>query len=389
MKSLIITVLSILALGAAAEWPNYRGPDHQGTTKDKFPEGQPKLVWEQPIGSAFSQAACVDGRVYTCGTKDKQQTVVCMDAKTGKIAWERPFEAELKDKQGGDGTRGTPTVHDGRVYIVGGSGTFACLDAKSGEPLWTHTFKNKPHWAYSCSVLIEGDLALATPGGDDGGIAAYDRKTGKPVWKCATDKPAYSTPYPFDFKGKRYVFCYVAKHGLIADPKTGREVGRIPWETDYEVNASAPQYADGHILLSTGYKTGSALYKLDSDGDKIKATEVWRQKDLLLTKFTSVVLKGKTLYGGDQKGLWAVDLMSGNKLWGDEGLDNAGVLLADDQLVILSEKGELIIAPAVPEGFKPATRAPVLDGRCWTVPTLYDGKLYVRNLKKIACYEMK
>jgi len=384
-----VMMMGSIALGA--DWPNWRGPNHDGISSE---EGftttwtsSPKVLWDYPVGTGFSAFACVDGRVYTCGTKDKQQVMFCFDAKTGNVIWEQPFEKEHTHRQGGAGTRATPSVHEGRVYQLGAHGRLVCLDAKDGKEIWKKQFNKKPRWAYSSSVLIEGNLAIAIAGGEDGLLLALNKKTGEVVWKCANDTPGYSTPYAFTFKEKRYIFGFAAKAGIIADAKTGREVCRIPWETAYNVNASAPIYHDGHLFLSTGYDTGCALFKLRETGDKLAVDEVWRSK-VLMTKFRSPILKDGVLYSGDQKGFRCVEFMTGKELWQVDRMKHASAVLADDHLIILTEKGKVMTAKATPKGFKPIAEAEVLSGRCWTVPTLYAGKLYVRDLKKAVCLDL-
>jgi len=395
MSLLMMFVVAFAVTGSvlAADWTNWRGPNHDGISPEKgFKktwDSPPKVLWESDIGSAFSSFACVGGRAYTCGTENKQQVLFCFDAKMGRIIWKKPFEKELRERQGGDGTRTTPTVHEGRVYIFGALGTLLCVDANTDAEIWRKTFSNKPHWAYSGSVLIEGDMAIVSPGRSDGALVALDKKTGKEIWKSGSERAGYSTPYPFTHNDKRYIGCFQAETFIIVEAKTGRKVCSIPWKTSYDVNASQPIYHDDHLFLSSGYKTGCGLYKLSEKGDKLEAQEVWRNKKAMLTKFTSCVLKDGVLYAGDQRGLRCTRFKDGKDCWFERGLPNATVLLADDHLIVFSEKGELLIAKASASQFKPIAKAKVLSGRCWTIPTLYDGKLYVRNLKTAACVDLQ
>jgi len=392
---LVTLVGAFVASGAvfAADWTNYRGPNYDGISSEKgFKktwEAPPKVVWEHPVGSAFSSFACVGGKAYTCGTKDAKQVLFCFDANTGKVIWKVAFEKELRERQGGDGTRTTPTVHEGRVYVFGAYGTLLCADAKTGKEIWREEFKNKPHWSYSGSVLIEGDMAIVSPGRSDGSLVALDKKTGKQIWKSGKERAGYSTPYPFTHKGKRYIGSFQAKTFIIVESKTGREVCNIPWETSYSVNASQPIYHDSHMFLSSGYKTGCGLYKLSEKGDALEARLVWRNAKTMLTKFTSCVLKDGHLYAGDQRGLRCVEFASGKECWSDRGLPNATVLIADDHLIVFSEKGKLLTAKVSTKEFKPIAETKVLSGRCWTIPTLSDGRLFVRNLKKAACIDLR
>lgn len=383
----------LIATGAAsgADWPNWRGPNHDGISSEKgFKKTwkkAPKVLWQHEIGSAFSSFTCVGGKVYTCGTKDKQQVLFCFDANTGKVIWEKPFEKELREKQGGDGTRSTPTVDEGRVYILGGHGLLLCADAAKGTEIWKRKFGYKPRWYFSGSALVEGDLAIVCAGKSDGGLLALDKKTGKEVWKCAEDVAGYSTPYPFTFKNKRYIVGFMARAVIIADARTGKEVWRTEWRTSYDVNASSPIYHDGHLFLTSGYSTGCALFKLSEAGGKLSGKEVWRSK-VLMNKFQSCVLTDGVLYSGDQEGLKCVEFLTGKELWKVPRMNYSTVILAEGHLVVLTEKGRLLIAKASPKAFEPQAEADILSGRCWTIPLLCGGKLYARDFTKAVCLDL-
>ncbi len=395
MKSavLVIGVLFTFAAGSlGAGWANWRGPNHDGISHEKGFKTSwtepPKVVWEYDLGPGFSTFTCVGGKLYTCGTKEGQQAVFCFDAATGKVIWDKPFEKQLKDGQGGDGTRATPTIDAGRVYILGGHGLLLCLDAQKGTEIWKRQLKAKPHWGYSGSVLIEGDMAVVCAGGADGGLLALHKATGEPVWKCTEEAAGYCTPYPFTLDGKRYILGFLARYAIIADARTGREVWRERWKTSYDVNAAAPIFHDGHLFLTSGYGTGCALYKLSTDGDKLAGKEVWRNKTFV-NKFQSCVLKDGVLYGADERrSLRCVEFLTGKELWSADGYANATVILADDHLIVFTETGKLVIAKASPREFKPTAEAQILKNRCWTIPLLCGGKLYCRNLSKAVCVDL-
>jgi len=218
------------SVSASADWPNFLGPRYDGKSDEKgFKTNwtEPlKLVWERNVGSAFSSFACVGNRVYTGGAQDKQQVLYCLNADTGEVIWQKPFEKEYRNEHG-DGTRATPTVHDGRVYILGANGLLLCVDANTGAEVWHQQFNHEPTWAYAGSVLIEGDLAIASAGKDDGALVAFNKKTGDPVWKCGDDPVGYATPYPFTFNGQRYIV-YVDDTGVFlqrVDSATGNPMG--------------------------------------------------------------------------------------------------------------------------------------------------------------------
>lgn len=373
------------------DWPNFRGPRHDGISAEtglRTTWSQPiPLVWERSVGSAYSSFSCVGDRVYTCGEKDDYQALFCLDADTGETLWTSSFEEAFRNSYG-DGTRATPTVDDGLVYILGGHGKLTCVDAETGRERWSHKFNNKPTWGYSGSVLIEGDLAIASGGGGDGALVAFDKKTGKVIWKCGNDPAGYGSPYPFDYGDGRYIAVFTGNSAVIADAKTGKQVGRIPWKTDWDVNAASPIFHDGHLFLTSGYKTGSGLFKVGKEGGGLSFTPVWKSK-VLLNKFQSPVLYRGKLYSSDQKAFKCIDFMTGDQHWIQRRLKHGTVVLADEYLYFLTASGELQIGKASPGGFEPETKAKILDGRCWSVPVLHRGRIYARNLDRVVCFDLK
>ncbi len=377
---------------SAADWPHWRGPNHDGISAEKdlvtsWGESGPKVLWERAIGPSYSSMACVGGRIYTCGTQDDRQVLFCLDAKTGKEIWKQAFGDGYSDGEG-DGTRATPTVDDGRVFILGAHGRLVCFDAETGKESWSRKFDNRPSWGYSGSVLVEGDLAIVSAGRADGALLALDKKTGRPVWKHGDAKPGYATPYPFTFNGKRYVCGFMARNAIIVELETGKQVWSMPWETDWHVNAATPIFHDGHLFLASGYNTGCGLYKLSASGDGLSAEEVWRSK-ILLSKFQTPILYEGKLYTSDQKSLKCVDFQTGERKWRKRRIKHGTIVLADGHLILLTGKGQLQIAKATPEEFDPTAKARILSGRCWTVPVLSSGRLYARDMEKIVCIDMR
>jgi outer membrane protein assembly factor BamB len=387
----VVLVTALTVPSVAADWPNFLGPRYDGKSDEKgFKTNwtEPlKLVWERNVGSAFSSFACVGNRVYTCGAQDKQQVLYCLNADTGEVIWQKPFEKEYRNEHG-DGTRATPTVNDGRVYILGANGRLLCVDAENGSQVWEKQFTHMPTWAYAGSVLIEGDLAIASAGKDDGALVAFNKKTGEPVWKCGDDPVGYSTPYPFTFNGQRYIVGFMGNSALIAEAKTGREVWRMPWKTDWDVNAASPIFSDGYLFLTSGYTTGCALLKLAADGDKLASTTVWKS-DVLMNKFQSCILQEGKLYGSDQNALKCVDFLTGQEHWKKPRMRNGTLILADGYFLFLTEGGQLQIAKPSTEDFAPLSTAEILTGRCWSVSVLNNGRLFARNLDRVVCFDLR
>lgn len=391
-RALLVGLMTLAMHGTvSADWPNFRGPNHDGISPETgfrkaWTEPIP-IKWERNIGSGFSSFAAVGNRIYTAGTKDEKQTLYCLNADSGEVVWQVPIGPNYPERAGGDGPRATPTVNDGRVYMLGALGAMYCLDAKTGKQVWSHKFVHPPQWGYSGSVLIEGNLAITAGGEDDGSIVAFDKTTGKTVWKTGSEQTAYTTPYPFTFDGTRYIANFTGESAIIVNAKTGKLALRMPWQTDWKVNSSAPIFHDGHLFLTSGYKTGCGLYKLRADAGKLAADEIWRSK-VLLNKFQSCILHQGSLYTSDQKALVCVDFMTGKEHWRQRRAKHGTVVLADGHLLVLSQDGELQIAPVTPDGFSPLTKSKILSDRCWSVPVLHKGRMYARDLERVVCLDL-
>lgn len=384
--TLLATITISTALGA--DWPCWRGPNYDGLSsetgfKKDWQETPPKL-WEAEIGSAFSGLSCVGGKVYTCGTIDNGQVLFCFDARSGRELWKTPFERGYKDSQGGDGTRATPTVHGGKIYIQGGWGRVVCLDAETGKEVWRRDFEQPPQWGYSASVLIDGNRAI-TMGNNS--LVALDKDSGKLLWDCPDGVVGYATPYPFALGGQRFVVGFMGKQVLIADLENGQRVWNMPWETSWDVNAATPVFSDGLLFLSSGYQHGSTLLRLERLAGELKSSEVWQNKSIR-AKFQTPVLHEGFLYTSDEVGLKCVEFKTGEEKWSRRGTKHGTLVIADGHMIVLTEEGGLLIGAATPKGFEPKTEVRLQDGRHWTVPTLYEGRLYIRNLERAACFDL-
>jgi len=394
----------------AEDWPNFRGPNYDGASTETgfiktWPEEGPLILWQREVGPAFSSFAISAGRLFTCGAENKRQTLLCLDVFTGEVIWKKAFEDEVTDpSEHLYGTRATPTVDGDRVYIMGGHGLVACYDVRTGDDVWQRRFANPPHWKYSGSVLIQGNLAVVAAGRSDGSLCALDKMTGAVVWTCGDDPAGYATPYPFLFDGRRYIVGFMAHSVIVADAASGALVLRVPYPSHSGVNASTPIFHDGHLFISTGYRIGSVLFKLKPDGDRLAAEEVWNTRKIR-NKFQTPVLFDGNLYTSDENGLKCVDFMTGRVHWRNGRVKHGTLILADGHLILLTQKGELRLAPASPEGFATEAKLKLFEGtgftaiqqltrqkqgrRCWTVPVLSGGRLYVRDHDTLMCLDLR
>ena len=385
-----MNILRLLALAAAGgistqapalDWPCFRGPDHNGISQEKdwssqWPAGGPKQLWKAKVGIGFASFSVSQNRVFTVGNAADQDTVFCFDANSGAEIWKRTYEAKLDPKYYEGGPSATPTVEGDRVYTLTKRGVAHCLDAAKGTEIWSRDMAGElkatmPTWGFASSVLIEGDLAILNVGSTG---AALDKKTGKMIWSSGPEEAGYATAVPFAAGAGRAVMLAVKQDVVAVQVKDGKELWRFPWKTQYDINAADPILSGSKVFISSGYNHGGGVFDVGSQPPKL----VWENKNLR-NHFNSCVLLDGHLYGVDENQLRCVVFNTGEVKWTDKVSGKGSLMLADGKLIVLTEKGELLVAAASPDGFKPTSRGQVLGGKCWTAPVLANGKIYCRN----------
>ena len=382
---------------STVEWAQWRGPNRDGISsetgflKNWSPEG-PKVVWHIPLGDGYSGISIAQGKVYTMFAEGNDEFVVCLDASNGKEVWR--FRSGTKfTEQRGDGPRSMPTVHGDSVFALGAEGKLYALDAHDGGQLWTHNFVEEfdskiPTWGFSSSPLIEGDLVLVEAGGKDGkSIVAFDKKSGDVVWTTHTDEVGYSSPISIDFGGVRQVIFLTSKTLLSVAPEDGQIYWKYAWPEG--INIATPIFIpDDKIFISASYDKGAVLLKMTADEDGIGIEEIWKSR-VMKNHFNSSVLQGDYLYGFDNAILTCIEVNTGEEQWRHRGFGKGSLLLADGHLIILGDAGKLALAEANPNEYNEKALFQLFDDKCWTVPTLAGGKLYLRNQKEMVCLDLR
>ncbi len=391
-------LLALAALPAAADdWPHWRGPRRDGISaetewRDRWPAEGPRILWKADVGTGFASFAVAGGRVCTVGNEDNTDTVSCFDAETGKTLWTHAYESDLGSRFFEGGPVSTPAFDGDRVYVLGKWGDLFCLDASTGKTVWaTNVAKGAgvrlPGWGFSGSPVVHGKLLLLNIGH---GGAAVDKDSGRIAWKSEDKDAGYSTPLVIPGGGASLALMGSGNSWYAVDCASGREAWRVRWVTSYGVNAADPIVHDGRVFLSSGYGRGGALLGLGAKGPE----PLWENKVMACQMNPCVLLDGH-LYGvsgdSDKKpALKCVEFATGVEKWSQTGLGAGGVTAAAGRLIVLAEHGELIVAPATPEGFKPSARAKVLGGKSWTVPVLANGRIFVRNAEgDVVCLDVR
>lgn len=394
---LLALALGALAVGAE-DWPQYRGAARDGRSGEKiakaWPATGPKVLWRTALGTGYSGVTVAAGRAYTLFGSGGDEVLAAFDAATGRELWRVRLDRDRYDEMG-SGPRSAPTVDGDAVFALGASGKLYAVDAKSGALAWRKDLVNEfearvPQWGISTAPIVEGDLLLVDVGGRrDCSLVAFEKASGKVRWTAETDRPGYSAPIAVTFEGVRQALFFTGSSLVSVAPATGKVYWRVPWQTSYDVNAAAPVFVPpDKVFISSSYDKGAQVVRMKRQGDGVAVEPLWRSR-VMKNHFNSSVLADGVLYGFDDATLKAIDPVSGEERWKARGYGKGSLLWADGHLVVLSDAGELALVEATPEAFREKARAAVIQGKTWTMPTLADGRLYVRSEKELVVLDLK
>jgi len=411
--SILVLLFALRPLRTEADdWPNWRGPQHNGISQEtnwvgNWPACQPVILWEQQVGTGFSSIVVADGRLYTIGNNDRMvetpdgggrsgvgqkleqmDEVYCLDPNTGEIIWIHSYPSDLTPNLYEGGPSATPTVADSNVYTFSKQGMAYCLDANDGVVLWERDLvvdygARVPTYGFSGSPYVDENLVIYNAGTHGVALNAAD---GTLAWETGTGRGGYSTPVPFDFEGQQYLVLMGERTFAAVHARTGALLWEHPWVTRYNANIPDPVVDSNLVFVSTGYDEGAALFDVATG----RAIELWFQKNIQTFLNTAVLWQG-CLYGPNDKDktLTCVERDTGWTLWTQAGFGNGSVMLADGKLIALSEDGQLAIAEASAAGYRELGKGRILTGRCWSVPALANGKIYARNAAgHLVCVEL-
>jgi len=402
MKVFPLLIAGFLAISTAnAQEPTtWRGPGSTGVYPETgllktWPATGPEIVWHyDELGDGFSSPVFANGKIYLSGATDNVGYIYAL-SQDGKLLWKATYGEEWVENY--PGSRATPTVMGDMLYIYSGKGMITCMNATNGTVNWKKDVMKdfdgqNITWGVTETLVIDGNKLFVTPGGAVNNIVALNRMNGQLIWssKGVGDKSAYCTPLLVKLPSRKLLVTMMEKHIVGLDAETGALLWSHEQTNQWAVQANTPLLFNNSLFCFSGYGQGGVKLILNGDGSQV--TKAWFSKKLDSRFGGAVVVDGYIYESGDNTRDWqCVDWKTGEQKYASQAIAKGNVIAADGLLFIYSEKGELALVPATPQGFNVAGKAKVElgNGQHWAHIAMNSGKLFVRHGKTLIAYKIK
>ena len=397
------TLVTFCGQTVAGDWPQILGPNRNGIATgekiaDAWPEKGPKIVWQREVGDGFSGVAVAGGIAILFHRVKDREVIEAMNAKTGKVLWKQSHATDFASPYNPDkGPRCTPVIHKGQVYVFGAQGVLHCLRLKDGKTVWmrkTHAEFGAPegYFGAGSTPIVEGDKLLVNVGARTGaGIVAFDRKTGKTIWKSTNEFGSYSSPVAATVDGVRHVL-FITRYKLLSlNPADGKVRFSLPFgKRGPTINGAAPVVLNGHVFVSSHYRVGAVYGKIG----KAKLSVAWKSDDVMSNHYATCIEHAGYLIGiHGQERVNASELRCFHPVtkkirWTKRGFGYGSLIKADGKILALTTTGKLILFKADTSKYDELARAQVLKTATRALPALADGLLYVRDTNTLKCLKV-
>ncbi len=395
----------------AGDWPQYRGPNHDGTSTEtiriNWSEEPPRLLWKVSLDAALSSFSVSGGRAFTQVRRlhegVEQEWCVALNAETGQELWAVPLGiADYPDGGvgGDDGPRSTPSVDGGHVFVFTSYLRLVCLDAATGQDIWSKDFvaeygSNVIDWQNAASPLIVGDLIFVNGNASGARLTAVRKQDGSVAWRRHDDRMTQASPIAATLAGVPQII-FFAQSGLVSvAPQTGAVNWRFPFSFSTSPAAS-PVVGGDMVYCSAAYGRGAGAARITKNGASLAATELWKTTGANMNHWSTPVHRNGFIYGiygQGNSGPLSVqfrchDMATAEEKWRYTGHGRGGVLFVADHLLVLAEDGQVVLVKPDPTAYTEVARFKAVTGKCWNVPAIANGRLYVRSTRQAAAYDI-
>ncbi len=395
---LLLTMLSISAV-SQSEWNQFRGPDRSGIADGKIEVSEWNgnnldLVWKHEVGSAFSELIFENNIMYTMISEivdsvSGSEFVAAFDEKTGKLIWKSRVDSIYFDEDNwGDGSRATPVYDEENIYSLSGHGKLTATSKKDGKQKWQVNIKKDfgsttPRWGYATSPLLFNNTVIMEVGGTDSrAFAGFNPEDGSVKWTSGNGMSSHDSPLLTTIDGQDQI---IFANGNILYSYTSE--GDTLWTFKLpmaRLTAMPLKIDDNKIFLSGVRNPGFFIIQVEDNKPNQILTGNTMKND-----FSSCVYHDGFIYGFNVAAVRCISAETGEAKWTKRGYGKGALMMVDGKLVIISDKGKLIIVEATPEKYTELATVQAVDGKSWTAPSFNNGRIYVRNLTQMACYSIK
>jgi len=396
----LLTVLSVAAAAAQADWPQWNGVNRDGKSLEtgllkQWPDGGPKLLWtaDTDIGGGFSSPSVTAEAIYVTGLVGKDGWLFAFDL-AGKSKWKHNYGPDWSGQHAG--VRTTPTVDGDRLYLMSGQGRIVCIETATGKEKWGFNAIEKfggrnIKWGIAESPLVYGNTVVCTPGGRDASLVGLDKMTGRTLWttKGLSDLAGYCSPLLIK-EGSRNLIVTATENNIVGvGPDDGRVFWKVPYRNKWAAHPNTPLYHDGSVFVTSNYGLGGMMLRLSQDGKSV--TEAWRERSLD-THHGGVVLVNGCIYGSASRGhRMCLDWKTGKIMYRTDRPHKGSVIAADGMLYCYDESGSVCLVEASPKGYNVVSSFKVTQGagNHWAHPVIAGGRLYIRHGGVLMAHDIK
>ena len=434
-KMFITVVVLLLGIAdvCAQDWPQYLGPNRNGTSNQKdilrsWPENGPEVLWTADVGIGFGGPVIKDGKVYLLDRdNDKGDIMRCFDFSSGKELWRYSYDAPGTVMF--PGSRSVPTVDGNYVYSCGHNGDLYCFDINTHQPVWNKNVwtdfggTQLPIWAITQCPLIYGDLLIILSQAPDAGVVAYNKLTGEVVWKTPNlVNESYSSPSVVKIDGKDHIVIVISSTNPIGHQELPQTLGNIVgieprtgeilWQyKDWKCHISVPSAVDAgnnKVLVVGGYELGAVMIEVVKTADgSYTAKEIFKTEEFGDQTKPPLLINNHfyAQYGTNSRrdGLVCMN-MNGEILWKTKrnpDFNKGSMIFADGLIIATDGASSLYLVEPDTSGFKPIATAKLLGSKLadermagfagnqnWAPIALADGKLLIRDQSQLMCVKV-
>jgi outer membrane protein assembly factor BamB len=391
----------------AGDWPQWHGPNHNNHADDEhladsWPAEGPPVLWTRELGQGYSGFVVSGNRAYTQSQSLYDQTLLCLDADTGKTIWSYKYAWAYEGGGLYPGPRATPAVVDGLVYFTAPDGLIGCVDENTGSLVWSNNYKTRydgkgTDFGVSASPMVWNGKLIIPVGGTGASVIAVDAKTGAELWKCGHGPASYATPLVIPFEKRFLAVTPLENSVLCAEAETGAKQWELELSTGYDEHSAAPVYREPFLMFAGPFRSGAKCYRIVAEGEGCRLDRVW-ESNQMSNDIASSVLIGNHLLGFDLKDpqsrlhrpsrgqFRCLDWSTGKTLWSSDLPGHANTIVVNDKLLLFNDRGELRLARVDADGYHELAKTTVLgDEICWTAPALSNGRVLLRSQTRAVC----